>query len=1288
MDFYRIKERSVKNGVIEVYPDYRVCRSKDLMVRSKSFYGIWDEEKGLWSTDEYDVQRLVDDELYRYAEEVKKRTQGVVTVKYLGDFSSSSWLQFRNYVAHLTDNSHQLDESLTFANTEVKKTDYISRRLPYPLSPGPIEAYTTLMDTLYDPEQKRKLEWSIGAIVSGDSKYIQKFIVLYGPQGAGKSTVLEIIQAMFPGYYTTFEAQALTGSSNTFSTEVFRANPLIAINHDGDLSRIEDNTKLNSIVSHEEMTMNEKFKPSYTARINAFLYMGTNKPVKITDAKSGIIRRLIDVRPSGRKLPFKKYQTLMSQIEFELGAIAHHCLETYRAMGRDYYANYKPIDMMMETDIFFNFIEDSFDVFAFQEGVSLAQAYAMYKEYCQNSSLEYRLPQHKFREELKNYFHTFSDRAMVDGSRVRNWYSGFKTELFVVKESEPVETGNSIIMDQEVSIFDEMCADQPAQYASSEETPSKFWSFKERLMYNPKTKQREMMIPPENLVCNQTLKELDTSKLHYVKPPLNHIVIDFDLKDSSGNKSLDLNLEAASLWPPTYAELSKGGSGIHLHYIYDGDPTELSRIFKEGIEIKVFSGDSSLRRRLTKCNNVPVATINSGLPLKEKKVISPEGIKSERALRDMIERNLRKEIHPGTKPSMDFIHKILEDAYASDLSYDVTNLRPRIMSFANNSSNQALYCLKLMQHMKFASKDMETAVSPEEPPRDMDRVAPSDERLVFFDCEVFPNLFVLNWKYEGSETVVRMINPAPHEVENLTKFKLVGFNCRQYDNHILYGRIMGYNNAELYKLSSRIISNSPNAKFAQAYNLSYADIYDYSSKKQSLKKWQVELGIHHLELGLPWDEPVDESLWEKVAEYCDNDVISTEVVHNHLAQDFVARKVLSELSGLPINAPTQSHTARIIFEGDKDHKRDFIYTDLSTEFPGYKYSFGKSEYCDEIVGEGGYVYAEPGMYENVAVLDVASMHPTSIKVLELFGERYTKNFVDLLDARLAIKSGNFDEAKKLLNGALAPYLDDEKDAKALSYALKIVVNIVYGLTSAHFDNPFKDPRNVDNIVAKRGALFMIDLKNMVQDLGYQVVHIKTDSIKIPNADQTIIDIITKYGKEYGYTFEHETTYERMCLVNDAVYIAKKASEYIEEGDPKDGWEAVGAQFKHPYVFKTLFSKQQIEFPDLCETKSVKTALYLDFNPEDTPMVLEKELRFIGKTGVFVPVTDGGGVLLRKTDDGYASATGAKGYRWVEAEMFEGLDMTNNVVDWTYFNKLADAAIEKIMSYGDFETFTR
>lgn len=563
MDFFQIKERCTKNGVLEIYPDFKVCRSKDLMVRGKAFYAIWDEEAGMWSTDEYDVQRLVDHELLHYKEDILHRTDDSVHLKLMSDFSSSSWTSYRNYVTHISDNSHQLDETLTFSNAKVKKKDYVSKRLSYPLEKGDYKAYDEIIGTLYDQGEREKLEWAIGAVVSGDSRIIQKFIVLYGDAGAGKSTILNIIQKLFEGYYTVFEAKALTTSNNSFATEVFKANPLVAIQHDGDLSRIEDNTKINSIVSHEEIIINEKYKSGYAARANAFLFMATNRPVKITDAKSGIIRRLIDVKPSGNKIPPRRYQTLMSQIDFELGAIAQHCLEVYQKMGRDYYNNYIPFEMIFQTDVFFNFVEDRFDIFKQQDSVTLKQAYTMYKEYCEEALVDFKLPMYKFRSELKNYFENFEETARIDGKQMRSYYSGFKAEKFSPQQLGKEEHPNPLILDSQESLLDEELMDCPAQYASKDETPLKKWS----------------------LVLS-VLSAINTRKLHYVKLPLNHIVIDFDLKDENGEKSLEKNLEAASKWPATYAELSKGGHGIHLHYIYDGDPLKLSRVYSDGIEIR------------------------------------------------------------------------------------------------------------------------------------------------------------------------------------------------------------------------------------------------------------------------------------------------------------------------------------------------------------------------------------------------------------------------------------------------------------------------------------------------------------------------------------------------------------------------------------------------------------------------------------------------------------------------------------------------------------------------------
>lgn len=1347
LDFLMIANRSTKSG-FEVYPKF-VLKSNhtDLMVRGGDFYAIWDEESGMWSTDEGDAIRLIDKEIDKYVDENKQFLgEGKVRKLYMWDAESGSIDKWHKYCQkQQRDSYHMLDETLIFSNSNAGKNEYASKRLNYPLEPGDCPAYEKIISTLYSEEERHKIEWAIGSIVTGDSKHIQKFMVLYGAAGTGKSTILNIIQQLFEGYYSVFDAKALGSSSNSFALEAFKTNPLVAIQHDGDLSRIEDNTRLNSLVSHEFMTVNEKFKSTYSNRFKCFLFMGTNKPVKITDGKSGLIRRLIDVHPSGNKLGVREYNATMKQIPFELGAIAYHCKEVYLSdPGR--YDDYVPTTMLGASNDFYNFIIDSYHVFKKENGTTLKAAWEMYKNYCEDAKVPYPMSQRSFKEELKNYFHNYDEKFnFEDGSRARSYYSDFKTDIFDTESEKKPEGENeknkSDIIEFNAGVdsaFDRNCAEFPAQYATSNETPSKPWD-------EVKTK----------------LSDIDTSKLHYVKVPENHIVIDFDIKDEDGNKSFERNLEAASKWPATYAELSKSGAGIHLHYIYKGDVSKLSRAYAEDIEIKVFTGKSSLRRKLTKCNNLPIATISSGLPLKGEKMINKDIVQTEKGLRTTIKKCLNKEVHAGTKCNVDFIFKILEDAYNNDVKYDVSDMRNPIIAFAANSTNQSDYCIKLVNKMHFKSDEPSEGSSGDDSP------------LVFYDIEVFPNLFLVNWKMEGEgKPVVRMINPTPTDIEGLIRFRLVGFNCRRYDNHILYARLMGYNNEQIYNLSQKIISGDRNAFFGEAYNLSYTDVYDFASagNKKSLKKLEIEMGIHHQELGLPWDQPVAEELWPKVAEYCDNDVIATEAAFNYLSADWTAREILADLAGMTVNDTTNSLTTRIIFGKNRKPQSEFCYRDLSkpvfeldpevkeflTEacpkmmevrhgeagsllpyFPGYKYENGKSTYRNEEVGEGGFAEGLPGMYGNVALLDISSMHPHSTIAECLFGPKFTRAFREIVEGRVSIKHEAWDEVNHMLEGKLTPYIqkviDGKMTSKQLANALKTAINSVYGLTAAGFDNPFRDIRNKDNIVAKRGALFMLDLRYEVRKRGFTVAHIKTDSIKIPDATPEIIQFVMEFGERYGYTFEHEATYDRMCLVNDAVYIAKykdpaeceKLYGYAPGDNKKHGgkWTATGKQFAVPYLFKKLFSKDPIEFDDICETFAVsKGDLYLDMN-ENLPDVsdyekkLEKlesdykkgkisdttfepeagalaeyitdghDLHFVGRVGQFCPILPGhnGGVLYRVNDGKKYAAPGSTGYRWLESEKVRLLEK-EDCIDRSFYDKLVDDAVETISTYGDFEWF--
>ena len=1323
LDFVSIHKKDTKTGFI-LEPELSVIKRDCLMTKGHAFYAVWDFENGMWCFDELRVPTLINIVMQEAFDSLPEHEKAFTTISDIGRFRAGEWSSFKAYCKQLPDKARDLDTEVTFVDEAPPREAYRARRLPYSLSNKPARAYHKLAGILYDPEELEKLEWSVGLCLCGEQSLVHKFVAIFGGTGTGKSTYLNIIDSLFQGYTETIHVSDIVDGANAFALSGFASNPLVILEHDCNLSRIKDNSRLNSMAAHEKMQINVKNQSLYTARILGMMFLGTNKPIHITDARSGLARRLIDVSPSGRLVPQDIYDKLVNDIKYELGSIAYHCINVYRQLGRGYYSSYIPVKMMVKTNVIYSFVMENANELDGENGITLTRAFNLYKKYCEDYNIKNPLDKTEFRDDIEEYF---LEVQVMGGGRYQTQvvYKGLnpkmlKYEQYVHSVQSNKTARPTTLIEEEVpdlleqeSLFDELRADCKAQYTNADGGPITYWT-------NVKT----------------TLSAINTRELHYVRIPKNHIIIDLDLKNSDGEKELALSLEAAKQFPETYMEVSKSGKALHLHYIYDGDVDLLDRNPEPNVEVKVYVGKSALRRKLTLCNNVPVATISSGLKLKEKKSMTPiSQIKDERHLRSLINKALKKEVHGDTNSSVDFIKKTLDDAIAAGVMFDVSDLYPQLIVFAAGSSHNSDRCVEVIRNLQLSTIPIPIDV---ELPED-------DTNLLVYDIECFPNLFTFSYthvtmdelrqvfpigklskaevraclaefvkKLQEPGRVKTLVNPTAEDIAPFINQKMVGFNNRRYDNHEVYARYMGENNMQCYLRSQAIINGARDVMnvgyIPSAWNMSFLDLYDLATDKQSLKKWQVVLRLPHQEYDGAWDQDVPEDRWDEVSEYNQNDVVSSVCLFAYLTQvgDMAAREILANISGLPVGQTLRNHFAQIIFQGDKNPQKDFIYTDLSEQFPGYTYEVYKTEVEEDVIkykvksdymetdpSEGGRVHTEPGVYYDVGLFDIEGMHPTSIIQLNLFGTHYTQRYKAVYDIRLSLKHSielGIDPVAHLQQVAAEEsnehnadiyaraleivklYAYDKVMLKFVVKALKLGLNSTYGWTAASFPNAFRDPRNVDNIVAKRGALFMITLQYELQNRGVQVVHVKTDSVKIPGATSETVNFINEFAAKYGYTFAHEDTYRIMCLVNKSVYIcySNKHSE----------WEATGAQFAHPVVFKTLFTGEPLTFEDYIEVKEVKGSMYLSYDGKTLN-------RFIGRIGEFVAVKPiFGGDILRVAGDKQGHVVGTKGYKWEEADRIP--DQSMGYIDKTHYDNLvaeATRAIEEQMGYGDPEGMT-
>lgn len=448
-DFLSVKSNFIaKAQRYEYYPSFQIkTHIKDLMVRAKDFYALFDPKTNMWITDEATAIDMIDKQVEEHVKEkvgealFNDPEHGPI-IKRISDTDNhliDKWHKFCS--KDLRDSYQKLNQKVKFSNSEIKREDYCTYKLPYPLQEGSISYYEKLRDTLYLPEESTKWEWMAGCLIAGEQHKIQKFFVFYGEPGKGKSTAFDVIigQTVFCREESPYVGKWTAGmlvNRDQFGTEFLAKDPIYVIDGEAQLDKVETCATLNLIVSHEAVRCNSKFAPAFTVVPNCILVCGSNDPVQASP-KTGFARRLIDIRQTGETLPPDEYDECINQIQFERSGIAYHCLQVYKKLGKNYYNHYVAEDMFSRTDPFHNYVKDNYT--ELKDGTTLANAYTLYQIYAQECNFKTIITRYKFRDNLKLYFESYGDLDEGDGKILKNWFSGFKSEKIGIKPLKPVE---------------------------------------------------------------------------------------------------------------------------------------------------------------------------------------------------------------------------------------------------------------------------------------------------------------------------------------------------------------------------------------------------------------------------------------------------------------------------------------------------------------------------------------------------------------------------------------------------------------------------------------------------------------------------------------------------------------------------------------------------------------------------------------------------------------------------------------------------------------------------------
>lgn len=302
-------------------------------------------------------------------------------------------------------------------------------------------------------------------------------------------------------------------------------------------------------------------------------------------------------------------------------------------------------------------------------------------------------------------------------------------------------------------------------------------------------------------------------------------------------------------------------------------------------------------------------------------------------------------------------------------------------------------------------------------------------------------------------------------------------------------------------IKNKSISNRKKKRSFRSLDLYNVFLCQYSDIAEIAK----EIGKYNIELN--YEQQVE--------------IISIFFANNQ--EKFQFYKTMATIADLSILSTPYEILNKLIY--GKDSQKESIFNesnvsigDIKNIFPEFSNINENFYYNDVLLNSGGFNKVIPGVYHNVVSIDIDSAYPNAIIALNYFNE-YTKNFKLLLELKKLQANSNFDSVKEKIACSFGKTLSED-ELKVLKKYFKLFINMTYGY--------IQKKSNV-NLVSLYVSSFMLSIANFIEQQGYKIVHIQTDSIKIIGCTDDLLESIQNYAKKYLFSFKIEQKYTELYL---------------------------------------------------------------------------------------------------------------------------------------------------------------